>query len=164
VKAAIPKLGSFGVAIDGIKIYGPTEGRGGDVLSLTGALSECGGHNGPTGYHFHLFGTSSTTDCLYSPAQASAGPQLFGYAFDGYPIYSGNGQHTSGWTLTDPSKYATDTWSAHTYAEGTGDLDQCNGMTDADGNYAYYTTDTFPYTIGCFHGDVDVEGAVVSGI
>jgi hypothetical protein len=36
-------------------------------------------------------------------------------------------------------------------------------MTDADGNYAYYTTDTFPYTLACFSGVVDLDNAVVKG-
>ncbi len=155
---AVPALGSAAVAVNGIPIYGPTEGQGGDVLSL-GALSECGSHNGPTGFHMHLFDTSETTDCLYSPEEVAAESQLFGYAFDGYPIYTGNGIYTSSWELTDESLFATDTWSAHTYVEGSGDLDECNGLTDADGNYAYYTTDTFPYVLGCYTGVVDLTSA-----
>lgn len=43
--------------------------------------------------------------------------------------------------------------------EGVGSLDQCNGRTDADGNYAYYTTDNFPYILGCFKGGVDLDAA-----
>jgi hypothetical protein len=155
---AVPALGSAAVAVNGIPIYGLTEGQGGDVLSL-GALSECGSHNGPTGFHMHLFSTSETTDCLYSPEEVAAESQLFGYAFDGYPIYTGNGIYTSSWELTDESLFATDTWSAHSYVEGSGDLDECNGLTDADGSYAYYTTDTFPYVLGCYTGVVDLDAA-----
>lgn len=155
----VPALGSAAVALNGIPIYGPTEGTGGDVLSLEGALSECGSHNGPTGFHIHLFGTSESTDCMFTPAEAAAAPQLLGYAFDGYPIYTGNDQYTSSWELTDESLFATDTWAAHSYVEGSGDLDQCNGLTDADGNYAYYTTDSFPYVIGCYSGVVDLDTA-----
>ena len=57
--------------------------------------------------------------------------------------------------------FASDTWAAHSYVEGVGSLDQCNGRTDADGNYAYYTTDNFPYILGCFQGggfDLDAAG------
>ncbi|MEM7345662.1 MAG: YHYH protein, partial [Chloroflexota bacterium] len=36
--------------------------------------------------------------------------------------------------------------------EGSGDLDQCNGLTLADGSYAYFATDTFPYFMGCYYG------------
>lgn len=155
---AIPLLGEMAIATNGIPIYGPTEGQGGDVLSLTGALNECGSHNGPTGFHMHLFGTSETTDCMYTAAEAASGPQLIGYAFDGFPIYTGNGQYTSSWELTDEILFAADTWAAHTYVEGSGDLDECNGLTDADGNYAYYTTDTFPYVMGCYTGEVRANG------
>jgi len=148
----VPALGALGMAINGIPIFGATEGTGGDVLSLAGGFTECGGHNGPTGYHYHLFSVSGSDVCLFSEAEATAEPQLFGYAFDGYPIYSGNFQYTSSWFLSDETLFATDTFSAHTYAAGSGDLDQCNGRTDEDGNYAYYTTESFPYTLGCYRG------------
>ncbi|MEM9515254.1 MAG: YHYH protein [Actinomycetota bacterium] len=156
---AVPALGTAAVSLTGIPIYGPTEGTGGDVLSLVGALSECGSHNGPTGFHIHLFGTSATTDCLFTPEAAAAAPQLLGYALDGYPIYTGNDQYTSSWELTDASLFATDTWAAHSYVEGSGDLDECNGLVDESGNYAYYTTDTFPYVLGCYTGVVDLAAA-----
>ncbi|WP_436792884.1 YHYH protein [Actinospongicola halichondriae] len=155
----VPALGTAAVALNGVPIYGPTEGTGGDVLSLVGALSECGSHNGPTGFHIHQILTSENTDCLITPADAAAAPQLVGYALDGYPIYTGIDQYTSSWELTDESLFATDTWAAHTYVEGLGDLDQCNGRTDDDGNYAYYTTATFPYVLGCYSGVVDVTAA-----
>jgi hypothetical protein len=155
----VPILGSAAVALDGVPIYGPTEGTGGDVLSLEGALSECGSHNGPTGFHIHLFGTSDATDCIFTPDEVAAEPQLLGFALDGYPIYTGNEQYTSSWELTDDSLFATDTWAAHSYVEGAGDLDECNGLVDEDGNYAYYTTDTFPYVLGCYHGEVDLDAA-----
>ena len=153
---AVPALGSTAVALNGVPIYGPTEGQGGDVLSLTGALSACGSHNGPTGFHMHLIGVTDETDCLFTPAEVAAAPQLVGYAFDGFPIYTGNDQYTSSWELTDETLFATDTWSAHSYVEGSGDLDQCNGRTDANGQYAYYTTDTFPYIVGCLAGEVEL--------
>jgi len=153
----VPALGALGVAINGIPIFGATEGTGGDVLSLGAGFTECGGHNGPTGYHYHTFDVTGSDACLFSEAEVSTEPQLFGYAFDGYPIYSGNFQYTSSWSLTDPSLFATDTFSAHTFTEGSGDLDQCNGLTDADGNYAYYTTNEFPYTLGCYRGVVEIE-------
>lgn len=160
---AVPRLGAIAIAIDGIPIFGPTEGQGGDVLATPGLLSECGGHNGPTGYHFHLLGTSKTTDCLYSPAQVASGRKLFGYAFDGYPIYSGDGRARSSWKLTNESLFATNTWAAHTYVKGSGNLDRCNGRTDRAGNYAYYTTTTFPYVLGCYRGVVTKQAAGGSG-
>ncbi len=156
---AVPALGTAAVSLGGIPIFGPTEGTGGDVESLPGILSECGSHNGPTGFHIHLILTSADTDCLFTPEEVAAEPQLVGYAFDGFPIYTGIDQYTSSWELTDESLFATDTWAAHTYVEGSGDLDECNGRTDEDGNYAYYTTATFPYILGCYTGVVDLDAA-----
>lgn len=155
----IPLLGTAAVSLGGIQIFGPTEGTGGDVESLPGILSDCGSHNGPSGFHIHLILTSAETDCLFTPDEVAAEPQLVGYAFDGFPIYTGSDQYTSSWQLTDESLFATDTWAAHTYVEGSGDLDQCNGRTDDDGNYAYYTTATFPYILGCYAGVVDLDAA-----
>lgn len=152
----IPALGPIGMAINGIPIYGPTEGAGGDVLAMPNFV-ECGGHNGPGGYHYHTFSVVGSDDCLFTEAEVSAEPRLFGYAFDGYPIYSGNARYTSSWFLSDPSLFATDTFSAHTYAEGSGDLDRCNGRTDENGDYAYYTTDEFPYVLGCYRGEIEIE-------
>jgi hypothetical protein len=160
---AVALLGAVAIAINGVPIFGPTEGQGGDVLATAGLLSECGGHNGPTGYHFHLLGTSSTTDCLYSPDAVATGVTLVGWAFDGYPIYASGDRSTSSYQLTDDSLFATDTWAAHTYVEGSGDLDECNGRTDESGNYAYYATSTFPYTVGCYRGVVDPDVAAGEG-
>lgn len=155
----IPYIGPMGATLSGIPIYGPTEGTGGDVDSLPGIVSVCGSHNGPTGFHTHKIGTSSETDCFFTPEEVADEPQLVGYAFDGFPIYTGIDQYTSSWALTDESLFASDTWAAHSYVEGSGDLDECNGLTDADGNYAYYTTEGFPYIMGCFSGEVSIEDA-----
>lgn len=160
---AVPLLGAAAVTLGGIPIFGPTEGTGGDVDSLPGIISECGSHNGPTGFHIHKIMTSENTDCLFTPEEVAEAPQLVGYAFDGFPIYTGTGQYTSSWELTDEALFATDTWAAHTYVEGSGDLDECNGRFDEDGNYAYYTTDTFPYVVGCYTGVVDEALAAGGG-
>lgn len=159
----IPIVGEIGVAINGIPIYGPTEGPGGDVNSRPGGFVECGGHNGPTGYHYHMFDVTGSDYCLFTEADVMSAPKLFGYALDGYPIFSGNTQYTSSWYLSDASLFATDTWSAHTFAAGSGDLDQCNGRVDDNGNYAYYTTDGFPYVLGCFRGEVNLITPVGPG-
>ncbi|MGZ0711893.1 YHYH protein (plasmid) [Coraliomargarita sp. W4R53] len=170
----VPRLGAIAVAVDGVPIYGPTEGTGGDVLSLEGALSDCGSHNGPVDFHMHLFGWAEGVDCLYSAEEVEAGePILVGWAADGYPIMSGlvcaddacssMTQLASSWALSDDTVFATDTWSAHSYTEGSGDLDQCNGRTDSDGQYRYYTTTTFPYILGCYHGEVSDDALPGAG-
>ena len=170
----IPLLGTIGVAVDGVAIYGPTEGTGGDVLSLQGALSECGSHSSPVQFHMHLFGWADGVDCLYSTEEAESGESiLVGWSPDGYPIMSGlvcedadctsTVQLTSSWQLTDDSLFASDTWAAHSYVAGSGDLDQCNGRVDSDGQYRYYTTTTFPYFMGCYYGVVTDDAIVGSG-
>ncbi|MFD2168304.1 YHYH protein [Thalassotalea euphylliae] len=40
------------------------------------------------------------------------------------------------------------------YVDGTGDLDECNGMT-VEGQYGYYVTDSYPWVINCFKGSVN---------
>ncbi len=156
----VPAIGAIAVALNGIPIFGAAEGPGGDVLSMP-SFTECGGHNGPSGYHFHTFTTVGSTACAYTEEEAMTEQILFGYAFDGYPIYVGNYAlgYTSSYELTDPSLFATNTFDAHTYVEGSGDLDECNGRTDENGDYAYYTTDAYPYTVGCYMGVVADSGA-----
>ncbi len=154
----IPYIGEIGVTLTGIAMYGPTEGTGGDVDSMPGIISACGSHNGPGGFHTHKILNPEETDCWFTPEEVADEPQLVGYALDGFPIYTGIDQYTSSWQLTDETLFASDTWAAHTYVEGSGDLDQCNGRTDEDGNYAYYTTEAFPYLLGCFIGDVEITG------
>ncbi|MCJ8295050.1 MAG: YHYH protein [Colwellia sp.] len=43
------------------------------------------------------------------------------------------------------------------YSANTGDLDKCNGITDAHGNYAYYYTEDYPYGPLCSFGSPDVS-------
>ncbi|GAA5218599.1 YHYH protein [Corallincola platygyrae] len=42
------------------------------------------------------------------------------------------------------------------YIAGSGDLDECNGMT-IDGQYGYYVTNSYPWVIGCFKGSPDTS-------
>ncbi|MEM9455972.1 MAG: YHYH protein [Myxococcota bacterium] len=146
---AIPIVGAIGVAVNGVPIFGPTEGPGGDVQARPGGFTECGGHNGPSTYHYHLFLVTGSDRCRFSEAD---GRVIYGYALDGYPIYGGY-DYTSSYELTDESLFDSDTWAAHTYVEGLGDLDECNGLIDENGNYGYYATEGFPYLLGCFRGE-----------
>jgi hypothetical protein len=67
-------------------------------------------------------------------AEDSDGTLPIAYAMDGFPIY--------GFTNADGS---------------TPVLDDCNGETDADGNYHYHATDAYPYINGCFKGSFDMS-------
>ena len=40
------------------------------------------------------------------------------------------------------------------YIKDSGDLDECNGMV-VNGSYRYYVTETYPWILGCFRGEID---------
>jgi hypothetical protein len=42
------------------------------------------------------------------------------------------------------------------YVQGSGDLDECNGM-EVNGQYGYYITDAFPWVLNCFKGQPDAS-------
>lgn len=153
-QASIPLLGDVAVLVNGIPIYGPNEGGNlgyGDPY-LDNLLDFCSGHVGPTGYHNHAM-----AECIIANYENNVGT-VVGYALDGWPILTpfecadaGCTTFTelqSSWQLTNPA--ATAAWDKHSYVEGSGDLDECNGKVQPDGTYAYYATETFPYFLGCY--------------
>ena len=109
-----------------------------------------------------------------------SGSPVIGFAPDGFPIYGHyfyDGQENvvrkakSSWTTYTSERVApagssdpvppiathdrgifVEDWY---YQEGLGDLDECNGMVDAYGNYGYYYTQGYPYGPLCSFGVVD---------
>ncbi len=159
---AVPLGGASAVAVNGLPIFGPTEAPNAGYSDpfLDKILDFCNGHVAPRGdYHFH-----ARPDCI--GVDINKPGTVIGYAFDGYPILSpvacsdaacvSTRRLTSSWKLTDAGK--KNAWQKHSYVAGAGDLDQCNGRTQADGSYAYHATDTFPYFIGCYAGTVNLQG------
>lgn len=132
-------VNKVGLALDGVPIFSDAP----SVLH-TGhlpALDTCGGHVDPGGwYHWH--GTSTDISSVYDRARVDARcrvPQapaaLFGYAFDGVPIYGSADQHG-----TVPTN-----------------LDACNGHVvptpdDRAGAYHYHAGVTFPNLPPCLSG------------
>lgn len=136
-------------------------------------------HTQPTGkYHYHgnpmaMFEQNCDNDSQASP--------VIGFAADGYPIYGtcvadGNNYREvrpsyrlkSG-QRQDVSPYETPVAGTgdivsnnydgqfrgdYEYVEGLGDLDECNGMT-INGQYGYYISNSYPWLVNCFRGDVD---------
>lgn len=152
----IPLLGVVAIAVNGMPIYGPNEaanlGWGDPVLDEI--LDFCNGHTGGGGaYHFH-----ARPECLFTDFEGNTS-LVVAYALDGYPILApfvcqdsactAIAEVQSSWQRTSNAQAA---WDAHEYVAGSGDLDRCNGMTLADGSYAYFATDTFPYFLACYHG------------
>ena len=138
-------------------------------------------HVQPNGlYHYHANPMAIfNNDCA---STTSASP-VIGFAADGFPVYgsciSENGslrnvqssyqlkdgggprQAVSGYTT--PSAGTGNIASAnydgqfrgdYEYVAGSGDLDECNGMT-IEGQYGYYITDSFPWVLNCFSGTPD---------
>jgi len=130
-------VSKVGVALDGVPIFSDAPS-----IQQTGhmpALDTCGGHIDPGGwYHWHATSTDIETvferegvdaDCTLEQDSAA----LFGYAFDGFPMF--------GSTEADGT-------------EVTG-LDACNGhvgTTPADETYHYHATNEFPNLPACLFG------------
>jgi len=130
-------------------------------------------HTQPGGkYHYH-----GSPLAMYDDT-GSVESAVIGFAADGFPIFgpyfNDNGtirKATSSYTLKVGTRAAVmhngtnynpggtydgtyiDDWE---YLAGSGDLDECNGMT-LNGVYGYYITETYPYVIGCFKGTVDTS-------
>jgi hypothetical protein len=116
--------GAIALAVNGVPIFNPLNNRGEDAL-LIGELDEYGGHCGRADdYHYHVAP-------VHLEKQVGKGMPI-AYALDGYPIY--------GYSEPDGSA-----------VKG---LDACGGHEDADGNYHYHATKTYPYLNGGFHGEV----------
>ncbi len=164
-KEPIPLLGDAGMLVNGIPIFGPNEGGNlgfGDPY-LDEVLDFCNGHIGPSGYHNH-----APPECIFDDYENNVG-LVVGYSLDGWPILAPFEcadagcteivELDSSWQLTNPN--VTAAWEKHSFVEGSGDLDECNGKVQPDGSYAYYATATFPYFMGCYiNADFTVPTAV----
>ena len=150
-----PDRGAIAFAVNGVAIYGPEDGPGGDaVAGHEGAYEEdrqeiwlglCLGHSGPGGeYHYHADGNcihwhpegeqtwlnysieSSRTVTEHSP--------IIGFALDGYSIYGFVGwdedeevsEMTSSYRLKD-GETGYNGIDDYEYVAELGDLDSCNG-------------------------------------
>lgn len=119
-------------------------------------------------YHYH-----GTPNAFYDQDDSSKASPIIGFAADGFPIFGpyfdDNGnirKATSSYRLKSGNRpsgegnpggsYDGTFRDDYEFAEGLGDLDQCNGMT-IDGVYGYYITDEFPYVIACFTGTPDAS-------
>lgn len=163
----IPLLGVVAIAVNGMPIFGPNEAGNlgfGDPY-LDQILDFCNGHTGAGGaYHFH-----ARPECLFTDFEGNTS-LVVAYALDGYPILApyvcedstctAVKEVQSSWQRTSDAQAA---WDAHEYMDGSGDLDRCNGTTLADGSYAYFATDTFPYFLACYHGNASRAGGDPGG-
>jgi len=151
-----PERGAIAFAVNGVAIYGPEDGPGGDaVAGQEGAYEEdrqqvwlgiCHGHSGPGGeYHYH-----ADSNCVHwhpesnqtwedysitSSRGISEHSEIVGFAFDGYPIYGFVGWDENGVVKEMFSSYKLKEGANgyngiddYEYIAGLGDLDSCNGQ------------------------------------
>ena len=141
-----------------------------DVIDL--GLDFNKAHVQPTGaYHYHGAPTSVVENF-------DTGDDLVhvGFAHDGFPVYySKIGKYKPSYkaltgnregedcTYENPKQTIEIAVGGHhdgtftsdfEYVEGSGDLDECNGIT-IEGNYLYLITNEFPYVSRCLMGDYE---------
>ena len=152
-----PARGPVGIAVNGVPIFGPEEGPGGDAVALEFLyfnedrqpidLGYCGAHNGPSGVHYHYDAMCQFWDDPngqtivnydYTDLDSTQHSPIIGWAFDGYPIYGMYAWDDNGQVAPMKSSYEVERSSEGgdqgyngiddwNYVSGLGDLDQCNG-------------------------------------
>lgn len=126
-------------------------------------------HTQPTGvYHYH-----GSPEAMFDPLDDSAASPVIGFAADGFPVFGLYFTETDGTISKATSSYSLKAGSRgettdsnpggdydgeyiddYEYIAGSGDLDECNGMT-VNGQYGYYVTESYPWVIACFSGTPD---------
>lgn len=127
-KAGCLPMGTIGIARSGVAIFNGLDAEGRDAVAHE-IQDKCNGHPEREGtYHYHSF----------SSCGGGVNSQLFGYALDGFGIFS----------LVENGKEITNQ-----------DLDECHGHKheiEWDGKkvtlYHYHVTREYPYTLGCYKG------------
>ncbi|MEO1057120.1 MAG: YHYH protein [Actinomycetota bacterium] len=133
-------------------------------------------HVQPTGeYHYH-----GVSDLLVDGAASGEDLVHVGFAADGFLIYASvSDAYASSYQLVDDARTGTDCVASGPaggdtvdidgtsadgtytndweYVEGSGDLDECNGI-EIDGEYAYVITEEYPYVTRCLMGEVAGDG------
>jgi len=124
-------MGMIGFTVTGVAFYNALDDAGRDAAAHE-IQDDCDGHpQANAQYHYH-----NGSPCI--PGAESDG--VVGWALDGFPILGMLG--TDGEPLTDA------------------DLDACHGREESvslDGRtygYAYHLTREYPYTLGCFSGEL----------
>lgn len=143
-----------------------------DVIDL--GLDFNHAHVQPTGaYHYH-----GTPTAVIEEFDTGEDLVHIGFAHDGFPIYySKTSAYKPSYKLVDGTREGEDCTyenphnsidlsvgghhdgtytSDFEFIEGSGDLDECNGIS-IDGDYMYLVTDEFPYVSRCLMGEVTKE-------
>ena len=183
--------GQVAVAANGVPIFGPEEGPGGDAVALDFFyfdedrqpidLGYCGAHAGPTGVHYHWDAMcqywipengQTMVDYDWSLIDTTTHSPIIGWSFDGYPIYGMYTWDDNGIVKGMKSSYSVSQSNANgpgyngiddwTYTDGLGDLDECNGRF---GSTPEYPEGTYYYVSTPLSGStstvVDTNGDTV---
>lgn len=123
-------------------------------------------HTQPDGtYHYH-----GNPLALFEQSNPQTPSPVIGFAADGFPIFGSYIEDkgairpaTTSYQLKTGTRPGgpggrydgtfIDDWE---FVAGSGDLDQCNGMTQ-NGVYGYVVTATYPHVLGCFTGTPDAS-------
>jgi hypothetical protein len=133
-------MGMIGFTLTGSAIFNALDLQQRDAPAYE-IQDACGGHPERNGqYHYH-----DLSACISDPSGAAGQHSaLVGFMLDGFPIF---GLYESGGK-----------------AISNADLDECHGhvgSVEIDGQsvttYHYHFTREYPYTIGCFKGQVDPQ-------
>ncbi len=167
------KIGCNDSQIDNPWRYDPMSG-----LNNFGT-DEHNAHTQPDGtYHYHGDPLAMYSQDCVTTQEASP---VIGFAADGFPIYgpcfNDNGsirKAESSYALKSGARQDVDGFETPVegqgvvasgnydgqfigdweYRQGTGDLDECNGMS-VNGQYGYYLTDAFPWVLRCYKASPD---------
>jgi hypothetical protein len=129
-------MGTIGVAVTGGVIFNALDADRRDAVANE-IFDACEAHPQARGtYHYHHH-----SPC-FPQGEANEHSPLVGYALDGFGIYGLRGE--GGKLLTNA------------------DLDECHGhMGPVPGGtapvYHYHMTEEFPYSLGCFKGEIDLD-------
>lgn len=152
-----------GVALNGVFFEPGTAERNGD-LNIEGlqdeynlGMDENNAHVQPTGaYHYHGIPTE-----LVAILEGNADLVHVGWAADGHQMYVSRSEaYAPSWQLRDGTRSDIGGTYDGTYTqdfefiEGSGNLDECNGI-EIEGEYIYLLTEDFPYISRCLRGAAD---------
>lgn len=152
-----------GVAVNGVAIFSPFTGKG-TVAAEDETLDTCNGHPSDKDglYHYHGFSPCVHNETIVRGKSAiPAHSPIYGWAFDGFPIYGPYGYKNPNNAASDVVRMRTSysvtssgddgTCPQHwEYGDGTGHLDECNGR--------YTVTPEFPDGMYVYYMNVDSSG------
>lgn len=175
-----------GYAVNGVVIFSPFTGIG-TVAAYDETLDTCNGHPAGGKYHYHGFSSCLHSESGLQTGSAVAHSKIYGWAFDGFPIYGpygySDGNDISSTIVRVTGGYICDACATNGQKavksnwvyDGSGMLDDCNGRWTKtpefpDGMYVYVLniqsngSPDFPGVPYCYQSTTTGTVAVSSGV